>query len=203
MRRSEAVVMDRLTDPCPQVERMHRKRQEEERLCEEAEERLARLRATVAPVVPDDPNRHLGETAADAAYRLAREIGERETGTRKYATNERNFYSGYTMGQLMGDTRMRLAMALHSQGLDVITPCPSSFACPAVADHRCRGSYTVLILYWCVVCVVYVRVGCGAWQNTKAGREAMMRIQGSLVPRKDMFTSEQLGRATALAVGSG
>jgi len=37
--------------------------------------------------------------------------------------------------------------------------------------------------------------------RTKAGREAMMRIEGSLVPRKDMFTSEQLGRATALAVG--
>jgi len=89
-----------------------RQEAEEER---EIEERLERLRATVAPVIPDDPTRHLAETAAVAAHGLACRIGEKETGTRKYATNDKNFYSGYTMTQLMGDTRMRLAMALHTQ----------------------------------------------------------------------------------------
>jgi hypothetical protein len=93
-----------------------RQEAEEER---EIEERLERLRATVAPVIPDDPTRHLAETAAVAAHGLACRIGEKETGTRKYATNDKNFYSGYTMTQLMGDTRMRLAMALHTQVNDL------------------------------------------------------------------------------------
>lgn len=90
---------------------------------------------------------------ASQAYGQALKYGERETGTRLFAVSDKNHIGGYSMGQLMMDTRQRLAMALHSAGLD----------------------------------------------NTKAGREAMMQVKGSLLPRRDTFTSDQLGLAAMLS----
>ena len=63
--------------------------------------------------MPDDPARALALTAAAEAY-LA---GDRETGVRKYAVNDRNFYAGYTVEHLLQDTRARLGMALHAAGM--------------------------------------------------------------------------------------
>ena len=37
----------------------------------------------------------------------ARLEGDRETGQRKFAVNDKNFYAGYTMDNLMHDTRAR------------------------------------------------------------------------------------------------
>eukprot|EP00287_Rhodomonas_sp_CCMP768_P028805 CAMPEP_0202839206 /NCGR_PEP_ID=MMETSP1389-20130828/51838_1 /ASSEMBLY_ACC=CAM_ASM_000865 /TAXON_ID=302021 /ORGANISM="Rhodomonas sp., Strain CCMP768" /LENGTH=106 /DNA_ID=CAMNT_0049515631 /DNA_START=1 /DNA_END=321 /DNA_ORIENTATION=+ len=101
----------------------------------------------VAPEVEADPDRVHAETNANKMYKEGLQHGDKETGTRLYAVNAKNFYSGYTFDRLMGDTRHRLAVALHENGL----------------------------------------------AGTQAGREALMQIKGSLIPRKDMFTSEQLG----------
>mmetsp|Transcript_40373 Transcript_40373/g.127044 ORF Transcript_40373/g.127044 Transcript_40373/m.127044 type:complete len:629 (-) Transcript_40373:140-2026(-) len=113
-------------------------------------ERLERLKATVAPVVDADPARVVAPTLAAQAHVEGLANGEKETGTRMFAVQEKNFYSGYTIDRLMQDTRHRLAVALHEAGLD----------------------------------------------GTSAARDAMMTVKGTLVPRRDMFTSEQLSMAT-------
>ena len=123
-----------------------------ERLRKEAEaaarqRRLEALAAQVAPEVPDDPARVRAETAAAAAYKESvANGGDRETGTRIFATTAAAHHGGYTMDALMAHTRHRLAVALHEAGLG----------------------------------------------GTGAARDALMQVQGSLLPRKDTFTSAQL-----------
>ena len=89
------------------LEQQRRRRKEEEAALADKEERLRRLRDTVAPEVASDPTRHLALTTAAQAYL----DGDRETGVRKFATNDKNFYAGYTMDNLMADTRARLGMS--------------------------------------------------------------------------------------------
>jgi hypothetical protein len=95
------------------LDAQRRRREAEDAARAEQDERLRRLRETVAPDVPDDPHRALALTVAAQAYM----DGDRETGQRKYAVNDKNFYAGYTMDNLMADTRARLGMALHAAGL--------------------------------------------------------------------------------------
>lgn len=131
------------------VERLKQRKAAAARAHADLQLRLEQLRAQVAPDVEADPDRLYTHTDATTAYKEGVMFGEKETGTRVFAVNHKNFYAGYTIDRLMGDTRHRLAVALHENGL----------------------------------------------AGTEAGREALMRIKGSLMPRKDMFTSDQLAQA--------
>ena len=91
---------------------------------------MHRLRDTVAPEVPEDPTRHLALTSAAQAYL----DGDRETGVRKFATQDKNFYAGYTMDNLMADTRARLGTVAHFVPHFALRNTSSS-RCPHLEPH--------------------------------------------------------------------
>ena len=203
---------------------------------------LHRLRDTVAPEVPEDPTRHLALTSAAQAYL----DGDRETGVRKFATQDKNFYAGYTMDNLMADTRARLGTVAHfvphfalrntsssrsphlePHLLAALTPAltraalpscslsplklPRCLSCPLPLFAHVFGSpacslprdpshdnltcYLSLSLSLSLLAMALHTAGL---TGTQAARDAMMTVKGTLLPRKDMFTSAQLGSGGGL-----